>query len=108
MALTRRLALVGALTGVALVPGQGRLLTASGKETRLWDLATGVQVGETRKHDSAAGRLAIAPDGKSVVMGGAEPFAQRRELDGWRASGPPMPHRSVIAVMKYLILGSHR
>jgi WD40 repeat protein len=80
------------LVGAAAFAPDGKTLAAgNGNAIRLWDPATGEEIGKRDAHTDAVTCLAISPDGKSVASGGVDDTIrlwdaatgrQRRRLDG--------------------------
>ena len=65
----RRSSAIGAVSSAAFSPDGKRIVTASGDKTaRLWDAATGQQIGAPLVgHEGAVHSAAFSPDGKRIV-----------------------------------------
>ena len=65
----------GWVTGVAHLPGGRRMITCSDDGSlRLWDLESGVQIGNDWRDDGKEGgwSIALSPNGKSVASGDSD------------------------------------
>ncbi len=72
----------------------GKILAASdqARALRLWDVATGKELGQLKGHRGAALTVAFAPDGKKLVSGGSDTTALTWDVAGVRKG---MPLRAV-------------
>jgi glucose repression regulatory protein TUP1 len=75
------------LTSVAFSP-DGRLFAAGSLDAivRLWDTATGVQLGRFAGHSDSVYSVAFSPDGKTLCSGSLD-----RSIRAWDISGPRPP-----------------
>ena len=63
------------VTGIAHLPGGRRIITCSDDDSlRLWDLESGVQIGNDWRDDGREGawNVALSPNGKSVASGNSD------------------------------------
>jgi RNA polymerase sigma factor (sigma-70 family) len=80
---------------LAFAPDGKRLAAAlSGKTIHLWDVTTGVAVPQPPGHQDEVRHVAVTPDGRSVLTGGADgailvwDTATRGPKGSWRQEGP--------------------
>jgi WD40 repeat protein/serine/threonine protein kinase len=71
------------------------VVTASDDHTaRVWDVATGQEVGQPLQHESRVNTATFSPDGKSVVTASADHTARVWEAATGKAIGEPLRHDS--------------
>jgi hypothetical protein len=71
----------------------GKTLAASdqAQALRLWDVATGKELGQLKGHRGAVGTVAFAPDGKKLVSGSSDTTALTWDVAGVRKGMPLQP-----------------
>ena len=71
------------------------VVTASDDHTaRVWDVATGQEVGQPLQHESRVNTATFSPDGKSVVTASSDHTARLWEAATGRTIGEPLRHDS--------------
>jgi WD40 repeat protein len=98
-----------AATGVVVLDPVSRRI--AGGEARLWDVATGRQVGKPLPHDLPVVALAFSPDGRLLLTGSrvlaeVEPGPPRGEARLWAAAtgeplGPPLEHADQVRAVAF-------
>jgi WD40 repeat protein len=63
---------IGEATGVAFLPGGGKLLAAAGGIVKRWDVVTGREEASLEWHQGGISSLALSPDGKWLATSGSE------------------------------------
>jgi WD40 repeat protein len=95
----------GPILSAAFSPDGGLVATAGEDRTaRLWNTATGRQLGPTLKHDEALYAVAFHPDGRSFFTAG-ESCTARRWPTPTPLEGPVEPLRLAVEVATGLELG---
>lgn len=69
---------------VALDPSGKRALTASGNLVRLWDVASGTELGQFAGHAGPVQCVAFSPDGQQVVSGSQDTTVRVWQVEGRR------------------------
>jgi serine/threonine protein kinase/WD40 repeat protein len=85
---------------VAFDPDGKRLLTGSGKEVRLWDLATGELLGPPLVHGGKVTAVAFGPDRRTLLTGGEDRTARLWDATTGEPLSPPLgPHQSAVVAL---------
>jgi WD40 repeat protein/serine/threonine protein kinase len=89
---SRRHGKVGCSVTAAAFRGDGKVLATAGSDNaaRLWDVATGKQIGPLLKHKAAITSLAFSRDGRALLTGSEDFSAQFWEVPSGNRSGPPI------------------
>jgi RNA polymerase sigma factor (sigma-70 family) len=77
-----RLALPAEATALAFSPDGKRLATGHATAIRLWDVATGKDLGELRGHTCFVHALAFTPDGRALVSGTGNDYPVTGRVNG--------------------------
>jgi WD40 repeat protein len=74
-----------------------RVVTASlDKTARLWDIASGKQIGEPMKHEAVVTSAQFSPDGQRVVTASGDNTARLWDAATGKQIGEPMTHEAVV------------
>jgi RNA polymerase sigma factor (sigma-70 family) len=79
---TERLTLPAEATALAFSPDGKRLATGHFTAIRLWDVATGKELGALRGHACHVHALAFLPDGQTLVSGAGNDYPVRGRING--------------------------
>jgi WD40 repeat protein len=83
----------GIVTSASFSPDGSRVVTASDDQTaRVWDAATGRQVGTSLRHDGAVLVALFSPDGERVLTGSSDHTARVWEAATGRPLAGPLRH----------------
>ena len=78
-------------------PGGRLLATGLGDySVVIWDLSTGIRVGEPLRHRGPVRAVCFSPDGRLVATGPEEGDVQLWDVKTTRPVGPPLPHRNFL------------
>ena len=82
------------VNAVAFSPDGKTVLTGSWDKTaRLWEVATGKQLGPNLQHQHAVSAVAFSPDGKTVLTGSYDKTARLWEAATGKQLGPALQHQ---------------
>jgi WD40 repeat protein len=82
---------------VAYSPDGKTVLTGSQDKTaRLWDVATGLPLGQPLGHQGFVGAVAYSPGGKIVLTGSQDRTARLWNADTGKPTGPPLRHPATV------------
>jgi WD40 repeat protein len=99
---------------IAMLPHQGKLgniafsrpgdlfLTGSfDRQARLWESATGRQIGEPFPHPGPIDAVAISPDNSTILVGGYDRTARLWDVATVTPIGPPIIHEGVVRAVAF-------
>jgi WD40 repeat protein/tRNA A-37 threonylcarbamoyl transferase component Bud32 len=98
----------GSLSWVEISPDGRRAVTAGFDCTaRIWDLASGRQVGKTLEHQGYIFCARFSPDGKKVATAGGDATARVWDAETGEPIGEPMEHAWCVHVIAFSPDGKH-
>lgn len=98
----------GAVTSVAAVPGEDRVVSGSTDETlRVWNPASGESLLTLDGANLGAWALAVSPDGKRVAAGCKDGVVREFSLEDGSLLRELTGHRGYIRAVEYTPSGSH-
>ncbi len=102
------------INAIALSPDGTTILTASMNRTRLWDVATGLPLGQPMEHsDYYVNSVAFSPDGKTILTGCSDTAARLWDAATGQPLGQPLKHKDWVRAVafspdgKTILTGSH-
>ena len=92
----------GGITAVAFSPDGKTIVTASWDLTvRLWDIATGEQLGPTIRHDGPVRGVSFSPDGRTLATASNDRTARLWDIASGKPIGPAMTHPAIVFAITY-------
>jgi WD40 repeat protein len=83
-------------------PDGQRVVTGSWDRTaRIWDTATGQQIGETMKHEGVISSAQFSPDGQRVVTASKDNTARLWDATTGKPIGEPMKHEDDVSSAQF-------
>ncbi|MDR3403246.1 MAG: protein kinase [Chthoniobacter sp.] len=83
-------------------PDGTRIVTACGDKTaRIWDAASGKELGEPMRHESSVYSASFSPDGARIVTASADKTMRLWDAATSKALGEPMHHESAITLASF-------
>jgi len=83
-------------------PDGQRVVTLSGDNTaRLWDVASGKQIGEPMKHEGIVNSAQFSPDGQRVVTASEDNTARLWDGASGKTIGQPMKHQAEVLSARF-------
>ena len=96
-------------------PGELFLTGSFDRQARLWESATGRQIGEPFPHPGPIEAVAISPDARTILVGGYDRTARLWDVATVTPIGPPTVHEAAVRAVAfrpdgrtYLTVGSDR
>ena len=87
---------------MAFSPDGTTVITGSyDRKARLWDAATGRQLGQPLMHPDGVRAVAFSPDGTTVITGGDEKTARLWDVSMRRPIGPPRTHQAAVRAVAF-------
>jgi WD40 repeat protein len=91
-----------AVTSAQFTPDGQRVVTASADKTvRMWDAATGQQIGEPMKHGDSVSSAQFSPDGQRVVTASDDKTAKLWDAATGKQIGEPLKHEDGISSAQF-------